>query len=105
MTEEFGKLILVGRPKKANAMATKRIRIAAFGPQNPIGNDKTVRLYCVPETGLAFRRVFEKEENTGILLAQTENFLVREIGPLCVCLEGTKTRPHSPPAQHHVSLC
>uniref|UniRef100_A0A0N5AE67 Netrin receptor UNC5 n=1 Tax=Syphacia muris TaxID=451379 RepID=A0A0N5AE67_9BILA len=101
MTEQFGKLLLVGRPKKANGMATKRVRIAAFGPNKPRENNASIRIYCVPETGVAFRQVIEQEENTGVLLAQLKDFLLRESGSLCVRLDSSSGSYSSSPAQYY----
>lgn len=101
MTEQFGKLLLVGRPKKLNGMATKRVRVAAFGPTKPNLGDRTVRIYCVPETGVAFRRVIEREENTGVLLGQLKDFLLRETGSLCLRLDSASSGSYSSPPSHY----
>lgn len=69
----------------------KRMRLAAFGSLHRISNDTSIRVYCVPETGIAIQNVLRQEENTGALLAETENFLMREKGALCVCLEEMST--------------
>ncbi|VDK44340.1 unnamed protein product [Anisakis simplex] len=91
MCEQFGKFVLVGRPRKANSLAAKRVRLAAFGPLHRISNDTSIRVYCIPETDVALQNILTQEENTGALLAQCENFLLRERGALCVCLEDVST--------------
>uniref|UniRef100_A0AC34GP37 Netrin receptor UNC5 n=1 Tax=Panagrolaimus sp. ES5 TaxID=591445 RepID=A0AC34GP37_9BILA len=89
MTEQFGRFFLAGSAKRQNIVAQKRVRFAAFASKSDI-NSKSVaiRVYCVPEIGMAVENVRKQEESVnGILLAQAENFLMREHGPLCVCLE------------------
>lgn len=89
MTEQFGKILLVGRPRRAPS--TKRVRIAAFGPLYGISNDFSIRVYCIPETGISLQNVLAQEENTGILLTQLDDFLLKEKGALCICLEDIST--------------
>ncbi|VDN20210.1 unnamed protein product [Gongylonema pulchrum] len=110
MVERFCKLLLVGRPRRTTVATTKRMRLAAFGPLHRMSNDTSIRVYCVPEIGIAIQSVISQEENTGALLAEAENFLMREKGALCVCLEDVSTglakKPEAQyleiPASHHL---
>ncbi|OZC09108.1 death domain protein [Onchocerca flexuosa] len=110
MIERFCKLLLVGKPRRSTLAVMKRMRLAAFGPLHRISNDTSIRVYCVPETGIAIQNVLCQEENTGALLAETENFLMREKGALCVCLEEMSTglikKPEAQyleiPSSHHL---
>lgn len=91
MIERFCKLLLVGKSRRPTLATTKRMHLAAFGPLHRISNDNSIRVYCVPETGIAIQNVLCQEENTGALLAESQNFLMREKGALCVCLEEVST--------------
>ncbi|VDM96427.1 unnamed protein product [Thelazia callipaeda] len=110
MIERFCKLLLVGKPRRASQTTMKRMHIAAFGPLHRISNDTSIRVYCVPETGSAMQSVLSQEENTGVLLAETDNFLMHEKGALCVCLEEVSTglvkKPEAQyleiPSSHHM---
>uniref|UniRef100_F1KSM2 Netrin receptor UNC5 n=1 Tax=Ascaris suum TaxID=6253 RepID=F1KSM2_ASCSU len=104
MSEQFGKLVLAGRPRKPSVLTAKRVRLAAFGPLHRISNDMSVRVYCVPETGVALQSVLAQEENTGALLAQCENFLLRERGALCVCLEDLSTGLVTKPSAQYLEI-
>lgn len=104
MIERFCKLLLVGKPRRPTLATMKRMHLAAFGPLHRITNDTSIRVYCVPETGIAIQNVLCQEENTGTLLAESENFLMREKGALCVCLEEVSTGLiKKPEAQYLVS--
>lgn len=99
-------MLLVGKPRKATVATSKRMRLAAFGPLHRISNDTSIRIYCVPETGIALQSVLSQEENTGALLAESENFLMREKGALCVYLEDISTgMAKKPEAQYLVRCC
>uniref|UniRef100_A0AC34R656 Netrin receptor UNC5 n=1 Tax=Panagrolaimus sp. JU765 TaxID=591449 RepID=A0AC34R656_9BILA len=91
MTEQFGRFFLAGKAKRQNVAAQKRVRFAAFvSKPESYENQKTIaiRIYCVPEIGMAIENVRKQEEAVnGICLAQAENFLMRQHGSLCVCLE------------------
>ncbi|EFO25968.1 immunoglobulin I-set domain-containing protein, partial [Loa loa] len=110
MIERFCKLLLVGKPRRPTIATMKRMHLAAFGPLHRISNDTSIRVYCVPETGIAIQNVLCQEENTGALLAESENFLMREKGALCVCLEEVSTglvkKPEAQyleiPSSHHL---
>ncbi|KAL3982890.1 Immunoglobulin domain family protein [Acanthocheilonema viteae] len=110
MIERFCKLLLVGKPRRPTLATMKRMHLAAFGPLHRISNDTSIRVYCVPETGIAIQNVICQEENTGGLLAESENFLMREKGALCVCLEEVSTglvkKPEAQyleiPSSHHL---
>uniref|UniRef100_A0A0R3S4P9 Netrin receptor UNC5 n=1 Tax=Elaeophora elaphi TaxID=1147741 RepID=A0A0R3S4P9_9BILA len=110
MIERFCKLLLVGKPRRSTLAAMKRMHLAAFGPLHRMSNDTSIRVYCVPETGIAIQNVLCQEENTGALLAETDNFLMREKGALCVCLEEVSTglvkKPEAQyleiPSSHHL---
>ncbi|EJW84108.1 immunoglobulin I-set domain-containing protein [Wuchereria bancrofti] len=110
MIERFCKLLLVGKPRRPTIATMKRMHLAAFGPMHRISNDTSIRVYCVPETGIAIQNILCQEENTGVLLAESENFLMREKGALCVCLEEVSTglvkKPEAQyleiPSSHHL---
>ncbi|TMS37367.1 hypothetical protein L596_004311 [Steinernema carpocapsae] len=91
MSERFGRFILTGRSKRANVNPTKRVRLAVYGPQNQHRIDLPIRVYCVPETRMAIETVRKQEEEHGVLLAEFSNFLLKEYGALCVCLEDIST--------------
>ncbi|KAH7729376.1 UNC-5 protein [Aphelenchoides avenae] len=96
MTDFFGRFLLAGRPRRHNVAAHKRVHLAAF---YAISNDyqaadceklqeAQIRIYCVPEVATAIENVRKQEEdNRGILLAEASNFLMREQGALCCCIE------------------
>ncbi len=59
-----------------------------------------MRIYCVPETSAAMQMVVEQEERLGCaMVADSRHFLMREHGPLCICVEdvsaGCTVRPGS----------
>uniref|UniRef100_A0A7E4UX97 Netrin receptor UNC5 n=1 Tax=Panagrellus redivivus TaxID=6233 RepID=A0A7E4UX97_PANRE len=92
MSENFGRFFLAGRPKRPNVAAQKRVRFAAYvSPPEAnhfVAGSFGIRVYCVPEVGMAVENVRKQEETVnGVLLAQAENFLMREQGSLCICLE------------------
>lgn len=105
MIERFCKLLLVGKPRRPIVAPTKRMHLAAFGPLHHISNDTSIRVYCVPETGIAMQNVLCQEENSGALLAESENFLMREKGALCVYLEELSTGLLKKPEIHYLVRC
>ncbi|KAK0397789.1 hypothetical protein QR680_002271 [Steinernema hermaphroditum] len=91
MSERFGRFILTGRPKKAHASSSKRVRLAVYGPRCQQRSELPLRVYCVPETRMAIETVRKQEEEHGVLLSESSNFLLKENGALCVCLEDIST--------------
>ena len=90
MTEQFGRFFLAGRARRLNVAAQKRVRLAAFISTDNFDQSKSmsIRIYCVPEIEMAIETVRKQEETVnGVLLAQANDFLMRETGSLCICLE------------------
>ncbi|KAK6047294.1 death domain protein, partial [Cooperia oncophora] len=87
MLDNFARVMLAGRPRRASAAACKRVHLAAYGPsERPRTSSFDLRVYCVPETGAAMESV-AKQEQHGRLLAESEHFLLNEKGDLCFCVE------------------
>ncbi|KIH57061.1 thrombospondin type 1 domain protein [Ancylostoma duodenale] len=87
MLENFSRVMLAGKPRRASVTACKRVHLAAYGPsERPRGSNFELRVYCVPETGAAMENV-AKQEQHGRLLAESAHFLLNEKGDLCFCVE------------------
>ncbi|KAK6749139.1 hypothetical protein RB195_001629 [Necator americanus] len=87
MLENFARVMLAGKPRRASVSACKRVHLAAYGPaERPRASSFELRVYCVPETGAAMESV-AKQEQHGRLLAESEHFLLNEKGDLCFCVE------------------
>uniref|UniRef100_A0A0K0E698 Netrin receptor UNC5 n=2 Tax=Strongyloides stercoralis TaxID=6248 RepID=A0A0K0E698_STRER len=87
MSQKFGQFLLVGKAKKKSNQPSKRIHISAYISSSEFNNSKisptSIRLYFVPETGMAVENVRKQEENQGYLVGEAENFLLKENGSLC----------------------
>lgn len=92
MTDQFGRFLLAGRPKRPNVAPTKRVRIAAYSSL-PANQDSliTIRVYVVPDTIMAMENVKKQEsEQQGQLLSDTREFLMQKSGDLCLRLDDTQ---------------
>uniref|UniRef100_A0A0N5BDD9 Netrin receptor UNC5 n=1 Tax=Strongyloides papillosus TaxID=174720 RepID=A0A0N5BDD9_STREA len=87
MSHKFGQFLLVGKSKKKSNQPSKRIHISAYISRNEFNGSKvcptSLRLYFVPETGMAVENVRKQEEHLGYLVVEGENFLLKENGSLC----------------------
>ncbi|KAI3411949.1 hypothetical protein GPALN_002005 [Globodera pallida] len=115
LTRRSGRFFLAGRARRAHVAPQKRVHLCAYwtppaslrrpvpppprpadcstNPYDPvpIGSVELaqLRVYCVLETAMSVQSVRQQEEQQldGVLLAETDNFLLAPKGPLCCCLE------------------
>uniref|UniRef100_A0A0N4Z9P1 Netrin receptor UNC5 n=1 Tax=Parastrongyloides trichosuri TaxID=131310 RepID=A0A0N4Z9P1_PARTI len=87
MSQRFGQFLLVGKSKKKSNQPSKRIHISAYISCSEFNASRvcpsSIRLYFVPETGMAVENVRKQEEKQGYLVSEVENFLLKENGSLC----------------------
>uniref|UniRef100_A0AC35U5L4 Netrin receptor UNC5 n=1 Tax=Rhabditophanes sp. KR3021 TaxID=114890 RepID=A0AC35U5L4_9BILA len=84
MSNKFGQFLLTGKSKKKNNKPSKRIHISAYISANELNSTcpLTLRVYFVPETGMAVENIRQQEENQGYLIAELNNFLLNEKGSI-----------------------
>ncbi|KAI1725123.1 ZU5 domain-containing protein [Ditylenchus destructor] len=91
MSEQLGRFLLAGRPRRANTAPHKRVHLSAYCSvvTGEIPLVSSIRVYFVPEMCTAVENVRQQEDDThrGLLLAEAEGFLMRPTGSLCCCLE------------------
>ncbi|CAD5226634.1 unnamed protein product [Bursaphelenchus xylophilus] len=89
MTDQFGRFLLAGSPKRPNVPPFKRVRIISYAslPKKEHQN-LPIRVYIVPDSAMALENVRKQEnDQRGTMITESKEFLMNEFGDFCICLD------------------
>ncbi|CAD5219092.1 unnamed protein product [Bursaphelenchus okinawaensis] len=89
MTDQFGRFLLAGSPKRPNVPPFKRVRISCYASVSTVKKSAIpVRVYIVPDSAMAVENVRKQEhDQMGTVLTESKEFLMNEYGDICISLQ------------------